>query len=45
MKKTNREKNQEHDARVQARVRPKPAEYNWKPLEDAMKKWKENEHK
>jgi len=38
--KTNKEKNLEHDARVQARVRPQPKEYNWKPLEDAIRGWK-----
>ena len=37
MKKTNKEKNQEHDARMQARVRPKPVEYNYKPIEDAIR--------
>jgi hypothetical protein len=37
MKKTNKEKNLEHDARMQARVRPKPVDYNCKPLEDAIR--------
>lgn len=35
--KTNRELNQEHDARAKARVRPAPKDYNFKPLEDAIK--------
>jgi hypothetical protein len=34
--KTNKEKNLEHDAREQARVRPKPTEYNWEPLQEAI---------
>jgi len=37
MKKTNKEKNIEHDARMQARVRPKPREFDYKPLEDAIR--------
>jgi len=37
MKKTNKEKNIEYDAKMQARVRPKPVDYNFKPLEDAIK--------
>jgi hypothetical protein len=41
MKKTNKEKNLEHDARMQARVRPKPREFDWKPLEEVIQKWKE----
>ena len=36
--KTNKEKNQEHDARMQARVRPAPKEYNWEPLEEALRR-------
>ena len=35
--KTNKEKNIEYDAKMQARVRPKPVDYNFKPLEDAIK--------
>ena len=42
MKKSNRELNQEHDRRQQERVRPKPVEYNFKPLEDAIRRMKEN---
>ena len=38
--KTNKEKNLEHDARVQAKVRPKPVEYNWEPLESVIRQWK-----
>jgi hypothetical protein len=37
--KTNKEKNQEHDRRQQERVRPKEPEYNYKPLEDVIRKW------
>jgi hypothetical protein len=39
--KTNKEKNLEYDAKAQARVRPAIKEYNWKPLEDVIKAWKE----
>lgn len=39
MKKTNRELNQEHDQREQARVRPKGPEYNFAPLEEVMRQW------
>ena len=39
--KTNRELNTEHDARMQARQRPKQPEYNFKPLEEAVRKWAE----
>lgn len=42
MKKTNKEKNLEHDARVQARIRPKPVEYNWEALDAVIKQWKAN---
>ena len=35
--KTNKEKNIEYDARMQARVRPKPIDYNYKPIEDAIR--------
>ncbi len=41
MQKTNKELNQEFDARQQARVRPKTPEYNFKPLEDVVRKWVE----
>lgn len=34
--KTNRELNTEHDAKMQAKVRPKPVEYNWEPLQEAI---------
>jgi hypothetical protein len=34
--KTNKEKNQEHDARAKARVRPAPKEYDWEPLQEAI---------
>jgi hypothetical protein len=37
--KTNREKNQEHDAKMQERMRPKEPTYNWKPLEDVIRQW------
>jgi hypothetical protein len=44
MKKTNKEKNQAHDAKMQERVRPKPVDFNWKPLEEVVRKWvKQNE--
>jgi hypothetical protein len=35
--KTNKEKNLEHDARMQERMRPKQTAYNYKPLEDAIR--------
>jgi hypothetical protein len=35
--KTNKEKNLAHDARMQERMRPKQPEYNFKPLEDAIR--------
>jgi len=42
--KTNKEKNQEHDQKQQERVRPKPPEYDFKPLEEVVRKWvKQNE--
>ena len=41
--KTNREKNLEHDAQQQSKVRPKQPEYNWKPLETVVRKWMETE--
>ena len=37
--KTNRELNQAYDAKQQARVRPKQPVYNFKPLEEVIKKW------
>jgi hypothetical protein len=37
--KTNREKNTEHEQKELMRVRPKPIEYNYKPLEDVVRKW------
>jgi translation elongation factor EF-1beta len=36
--KTNKEKNLEHDARMQAKVRPKPVDYNWEDLQEAIHK-------
>ena len=35
--KTNKEKNMAHDERMQARVRPKPREFDYKLLEDAIR--------
>ena len=40
MKKTNKEKNTAHDAKMQERVRPKQPVYNFKPLEDVIRAWK-----
>jgi len=37
--KTNKEKNTEHDRRQQERVRPAAKAYDFKPLEQAMRKW------
>ena len=37
--KTNREKNQAHDAKVQSKTRPKQPVYDFQPLEAAMKSW------
>lgn len=37
--KTNRELNTEHERKELMRVRPKPIEYNWKPLEDVIRQW------
>lgn len=37
--KTNKEKNTAHDVKMAERVRPKQPEYNWKPLEDAIRQW------
>ncbi len=41
MSKTNRELNQEFDARQQARVRPKTPAFNPEPLEQVIRKWVE----
>jgi hypothetical protein len=35
--KTNKEKNLAHDAKMQERMRPKQIDYNFKPLEDAIR--------
>ena len=40
--KTNKEKNIEYDAKMQARVRPAPKEYQWEALEAAIRQWKLN---
>ena len=40
--KTNREKNQEYDAKQQAKVRPQQPEYNWQPLQEVINKWVRN---
>jgi hypothetical protein len=37
--KTNREKNKEHDGRELLRVRPKQPAYDFKTLEDVIRKW------
>jgi hypothetical protein len=37
--KTNKEKNIEHDAKMQDRVRPKQPEYSWQPLEAVIRQW------
>jgi len=37
--KTNKEKNQEFDAKQKERVRPKGPTYNWQPLEAVIRKW------
>lgn len=39
--KTNKELNQEHEARELMRVRPKGPAYNWKPLDEVIRKWVE----
>ena len=41
--KTNKEKNLAHDARMQARVRPAPKEYEFEALEAIMRAWRTNE--
>lgn len=43
--KTNREKNQEHEAKELMRVRPKGPEYNPKPLEEVVNQWIRNSMK
>lgn len=40
--KTNRELNQAYDAAQKAKVRPKQPVYNFKPLEDIMRAWRES---
>jgi len=37
--KTNKEKNQEHERKELMRVRPKQPAYNFKPLEEVVRKW------
>jgi len=37
--KTNKEKNQDHDARVQDRVRPAAKHYEFKELEAVIRSW------
>ena len=37
--KTNKEKNQAHDAKMQERVRPAPKEYDWEALDRVMRQW------
>lgn len=39
MQKTNRQLNQEHDAKQQAKVRPKTPVYNPAPLEAVIRAW------
>ena len=39
--KSNKELNQEHEARELMRVRPKQPNYNFEPLEEAIRKWVE----
>ena len=43
MKKTNKEKNQAHDARMKDRVRPAPKEYDFKELEAIVRQWRSDE--
>lgn len=40
--KTNRELNQAYDAAQTAKVQPKQPVYNFKPLEDVVRSWKES---
>jgi hypothetical protein len=37
--KTNKEKNQAHDARMKDRVRPAPRDYAWVELDKVMRQW------
>ena len=37
--KTNKEKNQEFDAKQKERVRPKQPEFNYAPLEAVVRQW------
>jgi hypothetical protein len=37
--KTNKEKNQAHDARMKERVRPAPKDYQWQELDKVIKQW------
>jgi hypothetical protein len=37
--KTNKEKNQEFDAKQKERVRPKGTVFNWQPLEAVIRQW------
>jgi len=37
--KTNKEKNQAHDAQASARIRPKQPEYEFTALEAVMRQW------
>jgi len=37
--KTNKQKNLEHDARAQARIRPAPKTYDFDGLQAVMKEW------
>jgi len=39
MSKTNRELNQEYDAKQAEKIRPKQPVYNAKPLEEVIAKW------
>ena len=39
MKKTNKQLNTEYDNKQKERVRPKGPTYNFKPLEDVIRKW------
>lgn len=42
--KTNKEKNTAHDAKMTERVRPKPRDFDYKPLEAVIRQWvKQNE--
>jgi len=39
--KTNKELNQDYDRRQSEKIRPKGPDYNWKPLEEVVRKWVE----